>query len=82
MVVVRWCGGSCGGDDDGDCGVTMMMTMVASVWWWQRVAASGGGDRVDRVMGSILGFGRKSFPVAVGWWPAAVAAGKIREREE
>ncbi|GKA30813.1 hypothetical protein Tco_0717118 [Tanacetum coccineum] len=45
-------------DDDGGDGA------VVEGWQrrWRRVVASECGDRIDRVMGSIFGFGRKSPP--------------------
>ncbi|GJZ80478.1 mutator type transposase [Tanacetum coccineum] len=73
-VVVRlvdrwWCGD--GDDDVGDGGGGRRRRLsgggdgAAVEGWqrrWRRVAASGCGDRIDRVMGSIFGFGRKSPP--------------------
>ncbi|GJY39794.1 hypothetical protein Tco_0426158 [Tanacetum coccineum] len=58
---LRW---SCGGEDDD---VVMVWCcapagVVTAKWWWKggrRVAASECGDRIDRVMGSIFGLGRK-----------------------
>nr|GFB80268.1 hypothetical protein [Tanacetum cinerariifolium] len=50
--------------------------------WWRRVVASGVVDRVDRVKGSVFGFGqkarRKSFLTAANSgrkWPEVVAGG-------
>ncbi|GKD63481.1 hypothetical protein Tco_1305589 [Tanacetum coccineum] len=69
-----------------------MMEMVLMMSWWQwggggyrRLAVRGCGDRVDRVMGRLLGLGqktrRKSFPVAGGGPGAAVVVAGKRERD-
>ncbi|GKE26912.1 hypothetical protein Tco_1442296 [Tanacetum coccineum] len=62
-------GGVVGGDNDDDDGGDMMVLTMGGwcdggLWWggggYRRVAARGGGDRVDRVMGRLLGLGRKT----------------------
>ncbi|GJR73022.1 retrovirus-related pol polyprotein from transposon TNT 1-94 [Tanacetum coccineum] len=63
-------------------------TRKAKATWggggYRHVAARGGGDRVDRVMGRLLGLGRKtrrkSFPVAGGGAGVAVVVAGKRER--
>ncbi|GKF46919.1 hypothetical protein Tco_0136721, partial [Tanacetum coccineum] len=65
-----------GGDGDGEVAVAAAVGEEAGCGdgFW-RVEARGLGDRVDREMGNLFGFGRKSFPAATAWWPVAVAGG-------
>nr|GFA58397.1 hypothetical protein [Tanacetum cinerariifolium] len=64
-------GGVCSGSsgESGGCDV-----VVAAEEWIRRVIASGVRDRVDRLMESVFGLGRKNppenFPAAAAWWPA------------
>nr|GEY37143.1 hypothetical protein [Tanacetum cinerariifolium] len=61
--------GGGGGDFEGSGGCDVV---VAAEEWGRRVGESDVGDRLDRVVGSIFGFGRrtrrKTFPATAGGW--------------
>ncbi|GJS55440.1 putative ribonuclease H-like domain-containing protein, partial [Tanacetum coccineum] len=65
MMVVRGCG--CRGVS-AEKGGGWRLWCVAVVVWWQRVEARGGGDRIDPLVRTLFGLGRKtrrkSFPAA------------------
>ncbi|GKA59849.1 hypothetical protein Tco_0759162 [Tanacetum coccineum] len=75
MLMMR-CGGAWDGDDD-DGGGRLWLPEEGWQRRWRCMAASECGDRTDRVMGSVLGFGRKSPSenfsggggVVAGGWP-------------
>ncbi|GKA27576.1 hypothetical protein Tco_0713744, partial [Tanacetum coccineum] len=85
MVVTRllwWCG-----DDDDDVMMRVAAAAETGGGGGRRVEESGCGDRIDPVMRSVFGVGRKSCrkgfrrPTAVvEWWPAV--AGNYGEGEE
>ncbi|GJU83117.1 hypothetical protein Tco_1285482 [Tanacetum coccineum] len=86
MVVTRllwWCG-----DDDDDVMMRVAAAAETGGGGGRRVEESGCGDRIDPVMRSVFGVGRKSPPEKFSgggrWWPAAVgrAVRILREREE
>ncbi|GJX05342.1 hypothetical protein Tco_0191258 [Tanacetum coccineum] len=71
MTAVGWC--SVDEDDD--------VTRVERQQWWcrWRVTASGYGDRVDPMVGSLFGFGRKSPPENFSGGGGMVVAGIRRD---
>nr|GEX75502.1 hypothetical protein [Tanacetum cinerariifolium] len=67
-----------------DDGIVVVRMMLAAGRWRRRVVTSGVVDRVDRVKGSIFGFGRKarrkSFPTAVVAGGGRLVAGNNGEK--
>ncbi|GKD31001.1 hypothetical protein Tco_1241779, partial [Tanacetum coccineum] len=74
---VRWCcGGAWDGDDD-DGGGRLWLPEEGWQRRWRCMAASECGDRTDRVMGSIFGFGWKSPPENFSGGGDVVAGGGL-----
>ncbi|GKG40458.1 hypothetical protein Tco_0467235, partial [Tanacetum coccineum] len=77
-----------GGDEHGvECGVRVAVAAETD-GWGRRVEESGCGDRIDPVMRSVFGVGRKSPPKKFsgggsgGRWQWVAARKNMGEREE